>query len=353
MIKTSAAFACVAVFLCNSAANAHVTFDWAIVGNPGNDPDQDYGNGRFGAVAYTYRISKYEVTNAQYAEFLNAADPLGANPNSLYSPDMGSRVWGGIAFNAGAANGLKYSTKTDMGNKPVNFVSFMDAMRFTNWLENGQPTDGSGTETGVYKISDGLSEVRAMGAQFFIPSEDEWYKAAYHQPAAQGGDSDNYWLYPTATNSVPTIALATAVGDVSNPGMNVVNYRAGADWNGENGNVTTVGSAGPGSASFYGTFDQGGNLWELNESVIAFGAPCCRGLRGGDWTGGNSGATPGYNLAASFRHAGGPRSGNAVEGFRVASIPEPTAMWLAAWGCLGPMSRRILCRPSVMIGATL
>ena len=31
-----------------------------------------------------------------------------------------------------------------------------------------------------------------------FPAKSEWYKAAYYQPAAQGGDTDNYWLYPTA-----------------------------------------------------------------------------------------------------------------------------------------------------------
>ena len=159
-----------------------------------------------------------------------------------------------------------------MGNKPVNFVSFFDSMRFVNWLENGQPTGGSGTESGVYTIGNGLNETRAPGATFFIPSEDEWYKAAYHQPAVQGGDTDDYWLYPTASNSVPTVATANSVGDINNPGANVANYGSGADWNGQDGNVTTVGSAGPLSASFYGTFDQGGNVREWNEAVIGSSA---------------------------------------------------------------------------------
>ena len=288
-------------------------------------------NLRFGSVADTYRISKHEVTNDQYTEFLNAVDPMGTNPNSVYSSFMGSDARGGIAFNAGAASGSKYSTKTNMGNKPVNYVSFFDSMRFVNWLENGQPTGGSGTESGVYTIGNGLNETRAPGATFFIPSEDEWYKAAYYQPAAQGGDTDNYWLYPTASNSAPTIATANAVGDISNPGANVANYNCGADWNGQNGNVTTVGSAGPLSASFYGTFDQGGNVWEWNEAVIS---SSFRGLRGGGWN------SVSDHLAASDRSGGNPSIEGSTIGFRVASIPEPSTGLLGVLGMLGLMQRR-------------
>ena len=194
------------------------------------------------AIAVVAR-SLNRVTNDQYTEFLNAVDPMGTDPNDVYSGSMGSDARGGIAFNASAANGSKYSSKSNMGNKPVNYVSFFDSMRFVNWLENGQPTDGSGTETGVYSIGNGLNETRTPGATFFIPSEDEWYKAAYYQPAAQGGDTDSYWKYSTARNTEPTIATANATGDINNPGTNVANYIQGADWNGEDGNVTTVGTA--------------------------------------------------------------------------------------------------------------
>ena len=333
-------------FTSTGPLHAQITFDWATVGNPGNLPDQlstfnNPENLQFGAVANTYRISKYEVTNDQYAEFLNSVDPMGTNPNDIYHSEMRIDVRGGISFDARAASGSKYSTKTNMANKPVNWVSFFDAMRFTNWLENGQLTDGSGTETGVYAISDGVSETRAPGATFFIPSEDESYKAAYHQPAVQGGDTDNYWLYPTASNSVPTIATANAVGDISNPGPNVANYESGADWNMLlDGNVTTVGSAGPFSASFYGTFDQGGNVWEWNEAVLG-SSSSFRGLRGGEWSVGSDG------LAAAGRFDFVPAGEGNNIGFRVASIvPEPGSVSLAAIGLLGmlTMRRRSLCR---------
>ena len=155
-------------------------------------------------------------------------DAAGSNPNAVYSSSMTSDPRGGIDFNAGGASGSKYSSKTNMGNKPVNYVSFFDSMRFVNWLENGQPTDGSGTESGVYTIGSGLDETRAASATFFIPSEDEWYKAAYYDPRmeAAGGPpgDDNYWLYPTSSDAAPTIATANATGDISNPGTNVANY---------------------------------------------------------------------------------------------------------------------------------
>ncbi len=122
-----------------------------------------------GQSTYTYRISKHEVTNAQYAEFLNAVDPMGTNPNASIAAHMGSDARGGIASTAGAASGSKYSTKTNMRNKPVNYVSFFDAMRFVNWLENGQPTGGSGTESGVYTIGNGVNETRAAGRNVLHP----------------------------------------------------------------------------------------------------------------------------------------------------------------------------------------
>ena len=97
---------------------ANVVFDWVTVGNPGNGADPATG---LGSVASTFQISKFETTNSQYVEFLNAADPTGANTLGLYNNSMttgGSTASGGINFTIGAPNGAKYSVKVGLATSP-------------------------------------------------------------------------------------------------------------------------------------------------------------------------------------------------------------------------------------------
>lgn len=315
-----------------------ITIDTVTIGNAGNAGElSGAGAGGYGldaivgGVSYDYRIGRYEVTNAEYAAFLNAK--AASDPLALYHPSMGPYPTGGIT-RTGLSGSYSYAVKPNMGNKPVNYVSWYDAVRFVNWLHNGQ---GSGdTETGAYTLeggteipSNGLSITRNAGALWFLPSEDEWYKAAYYDPTLSGG-TGGYWDYPTRSNTPPTMATANSVGDISNPGANVANYYFGADWNGQAGNVTTVGSAGPLSESYYGTSDQGGNVWEWNEALIG----SYRGARGGsivnylsEW------------LRASVRGDYDPSYGFDYDfGFRVAAaslpaVPEPSS--LVVWSLLG------------------
>lgn len=314
-----------AICCCAPLAAFGATIPTVPVGDVGNSNDSATG---LGGVSYAYCIATTEVTNAQYVDFLNAkakSDPLG-----LYDTNMGSDARGGIA-RSGSSGHFTYAPKTNMADKPVNFVTWYDSIRFVNWLNNGQ---GSGdTETGAYTImgntatpSNGASITRNVGATWFLPNESEWYKAAFYQPAAQGGDVDGYWLYATRSNSAPTKATANSTGDISNPGANTANYNNNAIWNGLTGNVTTVASAGPLSQSFYGTSDQDGNIFEWTETPFAGGS--IRGLRGGGFS--DVGALQSTNQGT----ASAVGSGNAV-GFRVATVPEPSTMALGALGALG------------------
>ncbi|TVQ30914.1 MAG: PEP-CTERM sorting domain-containing protein [Phycisphaeraceae bacterium] len=292
------------------AAHSQVTMDWSTVGNAGNAADPATG---FGSVSYDYRIGTHEVTNAQYATFLNSV--AASDPNALYNPNMGSNARGGIT-RSGVDGSYTYSVKPNMGDKPVNYTSWYDAARFSNWMTNGQGSGG--TESGVYTF-DGMNSITAITRdmsnpnQVFIPTEDEWYKAAYHQPESQGGAAGDYWLYATQSNTAPTMATATSTGDVANPGANVANYGFGAGWDGLNGNLTTVGSAG--STSYYGAFDMNGNVFDWNETLIGDN----RGVRGGAW-----GFSFEFNLRSTFRGDNSPLVENDSLGFRVASpIPGP------------------------------
>ena len=302
-----------------TSAAASVTIDYVSVGHAGNAADST----GYGAVAYAYQIGKYEVTNAQYTAFLNAVNPTGSGtggvgPNGIYNTNMGSNSRGGITYTPDAVSGAKYTIRTSMGDKPVNFVSWYDSARFTNWLGNGQ---GAGsTETGAYTLSGNTGIItKNVGATVYIPSEDEWYKAAYYDPTPGAGGGDNYWTYATQSDTVPTVASADSTGDITNPGANVANYNDGADWNGRNGNVTTVGSAA--ANSYFGTADQAGNVEEWNDAVISDSK---RGGRGGSWVGGSGG----ISLRSSSRDFFDPSFEGVLLGFRVASVPEPTSLLL-------------------------
>jgi MYXO-CTERM domain-containing protein len=285
-----------------SVASAQITIPTVTVGNPGNAPDPLTG-GLYGSVAYTYNIGQTEVTNAQYAAFLNAK--AASDPFALYNTNMAGE-YGGIT-RSGSDGSYSYSTVSGRGNNPVNFVSFWDATRFANWLHNGQ---GSGdTETGAYTLTAaGIAAntiTRNAAWQWAVTSENEWYKAAYHQPASAGGDADNYWLYPTSSNSVDS--SQARVDSVFN---------------------VPVGSYAP---NYYGTFDMGGNLTEWTEGVIN---STSRVLRGGAHDEGLG------DLSAGFRDHSIASSESYDIGFRVSQVPAPGAAAMLGLGALLAARRR-------------
>ena len=314
-----------------AAAPPVLAQNYVSVGDPGNPSDPATG---FGSVAYTFGISQYEVTNNQYATFLNAK--ASSDPNGLYSASMNADANGGI-IQFGISGAYTYSVKAGQGNQPVIYVSFLDAMRYANWLNNGQGS-AADTETGAYTLSLGGLAPRSAGAQFWIPSENEWYKAAYYQPVA-GGDAKIYRLYPTGSNVIPNSSNGSAsdansanfyyndsIANGFNGGYAVTNS---PNFSGTQNYLTDVGAFRQ-AGSYYGTFDQGGNVFEWNESVVG----SSRGTRGGWWGGAE------VNLRSSVRYADDPATEDPGLGFRVAVAPEPMTATLALLGAAATFATR-------------
>jgi formylglycine-generating enzyme len=299
------------------------------VGNAGNAADTT----GFGAVGYNYNIGKYDVTAGQYTAFLNAV--AATDTYSLYDAQMANAC--GISQTPNGSGGYTYAT-TKNPNFPVNWVTFWDACRFTNWLQNGQPTNvgqvAGTTETGAYDltapgaISDNTA-TRTAGATWAVTSEDEWHKAAYFDPTLSGG-AGGYWLYPTRSNSDPTNVLSAT-------GTNNANYYdfggtgTGGYTDGVN-HLTPVGAfaASPGP---FGTYDQGGDLWQWNDTIINGGL---RGQRGASYV------DPVRKLQSSHRDFTYPWYSTAGDvGFRVVQlVPEPASLVILGFGAMALLRRR-------------
>jgi formylglycine-generating enzyme required for sulfatase activity len=332
-----------------------VTIDWVTVGDVGNAADST----GYGAVGYEYRIGKYEFTMGQYVTFLNAVDPEGTNPFGLYNVFMGGgQPRSGIRFDERLPSGAKYQSFPVWNDKPVNLVNWFDAARVANWLHAGGVVYGS-TAAGSAAIEDGAYTLngstsgpvpgRNAGARYWIPTENEWYKAAYYKG---GGTSAGYWEYATQSDAVPVPVNSTAdgVGMVSGKSPvvsgNFANFDFAVVWNGHPGNLTSVGSNGGPSA--YGAFDMSGNVDEWNDLDGHVGPQ--RGDRGGNWA--NSYLNFKTLLSASDRLLFNPSWETLETGFRLAGLPsspvpeiDPAGMGSVlalVTGVLGLLERRRL-----------
>jgi len=351
-MKTAIRMMCVAAIVAalGSAAVADVNIETVPVGNAGNANDT-HGAG-YGGVAYAYNIGKYEVTAGQYAEFLNAVAATATY--SLYDPRMWSHNYGCKIQQTGSPGSYSYSVASDYANRPVNYVTWGDSARFANWLTNGQPTgtltgtpelDAWLTEDGSYDLNGAMNNAALLAVsresdwKWAVPTEDEWYKAAYHK---NDGATGNYFDYPTSSDSAP--GYINNSGNFSGTGGSFIEGGTDpGDYATYNGDGGTYGIGSPyyrtevgeheNSASPYDTFDQGGNVWEWNEAILPGSFRC---LRGGTLY------SPDGHLHASLRTISHPADGSYALGFRVSQTPVPGAALLGmiGLGMVGAYTRK-------------
>lgn len=262
------------------------------VGDLNNSSDS---NGR-GSVNYSYWIGKYEITISEYTTFLN---------NAAKTDSYG--LWYGNVMDitrTGIEGNYSYFSGGN-GNTPVTWVNWFDAARYVNWLHNGANPYAS-TENGAYTLNGAISGLvlKNSGAKYWLPTLDEWYKAAFYD--SNKSTSGGYWNYATKTDLINT---------------SLANYQSAGP--------SVVGSYENPSA--YGTYDQNGNVseWLSPENLIN------TKVVGGGWNSSDSALTS-NSVGASEN--GGYQDGGI--GFRIASsVPEPSALSLLAVG-LGVVLRR-------------
>ena len=320
----------ITAFSASALGQTTITIDTVPVGDPGNAPDTEVmsdGTTGYGSLSYIYNMGKYEVTAAQYTDFLNhvaATDTYGLYTTRMIDPFY----WGCKIQRSGSPGSYTYRVAADWANRPVNWVSYWDACRFANWLHNGQPTgaqNASTTEDGAYAINryngtDGRTIQRKADWKWAVTSEDEWYKAAYYK-----GTSNSYWDYPMQSD-VPTLPSNDLINP--DPGNNANFFQSGYTITGYN--YRTEAGEFENSASHYGTFDQGGNVWEWNEAMPSiYYSYAYRGLRGGSFYSSDG------TLLASYRdYYYLPTYESQYMGFRVSAVPEPSSILILGSGLL-------------------
>jgi formylglycine-generating enzyme required for sulfatase activity len=302
------------------------SLQFVTVGDPGNAPDT---NG-LGSVPYTFQMGQTDITVAEYVAFLNGVAKT--DPYGLYNPSMspGSLGLGSPdIIQSGTSGNYTYAAASSRENDPVSDVSWGDAARFCNWLANGQPATGvenaSTTEAGSYALNGAVTDqqliqvTRSATATYVIPTENEWYKAAYYK---SGSTNAGYWLFPTQNNTPPSNVLSATA-------TNNANYDDG-EFSDPVNILTSVGAfaSSPGP---YATFDQGGDVFQWTETAVNDSQ---RVFLGGAW-----GTSVNYLASTATSEAGGSQDEGSL-GFRIAEVPEPSSLGLLAIGFVALMRRR-------------
>jgi formylglycine-generating enzyme required for sulfatase activity len=293
--------------------------EFVTIGNPDNSADNTGTPSPAGAVGYTYDIGKFEVSRAMVTAY-------NANPSVVQiTLDPMTGVTGGTGV-----------------NKPATGITWNEAARFVNWLNTQKgfapaykfTTNGFNDNIVLWDQTadpldfDASNRYRSKRSNFFLPSFNEWYKAAHYDPSANSG-AGGYWDYANGSNTAPT---AVAGGTTANTAV--------YDQTAAQGPADVKNAGG---VSKYGVMGLGGNVfeWEESSSNLANNdGSLNRGFRGGSWI------QPATDMSSSSRLGDTPNSEDNELGFRVASynsdavVPEPSMMVIGMVFGLGGLAAK-------------
>jgi len=282
------------------------TIGFVPIGNAGNLNDtliNFHQEPNYGAVPYNFNMSTFAISQDQY--------------------DM--------AKNSGAI-GLGRNVGAWEGSQPAATVTWYQTAAFVNYLNTSTghvaayQLDAESTTLTLWSSAQawqagGENLYRNKDAYYFLPSENEYYKAAYYDPNKVGGAG--YWKYATGSDAAPfPVASGTAAGTA-------VYFGGGAK--------APAAVDQSGGLSPYGTRGQTGNVVEWLETAadgLNDSSSEDRVLRGAYWL---------HNTAPlnSSVHLVDPPTLAAITiGFRVASVPEPSCVVLMLGSGLIFLARR-------------
>ena len=257
----------------------------------------------FIGVNYNYRIGTYEITNDQWNKFTAAYGTVTGSPLNAYD-----------------------NNSTTTGLNPINNVSWYEAAQFANYLNTSTRHQAvykfTGTiHTGDYTLAvwdvtdagyDASNPYRNKNAFYFLPTENEWVKAAYW-------NGTNLQTYANAS-------VDDLISGKPDP----------TKWNYYPSPGSEFWAVGRGVEELNGTYDMMGNIYEWMESSYSgdylLGSP--RVNRGGSYF------SDYFSISSGIRSASNLYSEDIRRGFRVASIPEPATVALLAFGGLAVLRKR-------------
>ena len=336
--------------------------DFVTIGAPGNaawaggvDAPSPRWIGR-GSVNYEYRIGRYEVTTAQWVEFFNAAYDRPANDRlpHLIPPDR----WGAVETTPNTPGGRRWVVPAGREMVPVGTISWRMAAMYCNFLCNNKSTERSSFLNGAYDVStfgyrgDVFTDqfTHNPGAQYWIPTLDEWFKASHYDPnkANPDGTLGGWWKYSNGSDTPfnygpPGVhVIPGGIGRLPAPDPNGPLATANAGWNYQNFPGYSPFAVPLGSyavTSPWGLYDVAGATSEWLEEV-GFAQnlpqyPEARYFAGSAW------ASDSSDILDRFGVFGGdfPSLSTYDLGFRIAStVPAPP--WVLAMACSVLAARR-------------